>query len=120
MEDAQHPKTKVPALLKGQGVSYDSKRTPPPSSERRHVTAKSNAKPVLVQANTTKVRKSKTKAYPVPISSTLPTPPPTPRMGRLETPDLSDLEDTPFCDCCEDLKPVKSCPSCGIELDRYG
>jgi hypothetical protein len=27
-------------------------------------------------------------------------PPPTPRIQRLPTPELSDLEESPFCDCC--------------------
>lgn len=119
IENAQHPDAKVPALLKGQGDCYSSKRTPAQSNENRHVTAKSNAKPVLVQANTTKVRNSRTKANPVLATPMLPTPPPTPRMGRLETPELTDLEDSPFCDCCEDLKQVKYCASCGVKLDRY-
>jgi hypothetical protein len=44
------------------------------------------------------------------------TPPPTPRLSRLETPDLSDLEDTPFCGCGADAHIVKRCTWCGHEI----
>lgn len=39
-----------------------------------------------------------------------PTPPPTPRMGRLPSPELSDLE-APFCECDEAIMP-RYCASC--------
>lgn len=41
-----------------------------------------------------------------------PTPPPTPRLGRLPTPDLSDLEDAPFCGCDSKATIVRYCTSC--------
>jgi hypothetical protein len=44
------------------------------------------------------------------------TPPPTPRLSRLETPELSDLEDTPFCDCGADAYILKRCTCCGLEI----
>lgn len=45
------------------------------------------------------------------------TPPPSPRLGRLETPELSDLEDTPFCECGADAHIVKRCTRCGHEIE---
>lgn len=45
------------------------------------------------------------------------TPPPTPRMGRLPTPELDDLDQRPFCDCCIGMGSVKYCASCGQSLD---
>jgi hypothetical protein len=40
-----------------------------------------------------------------------PTPPPTPRMKRLPTPELSDLDETPFCPC-DDPTTQAYCRSC--------
>ncbi|PVI03230.1 hypothetical protein DM02DRAFT_265998 [Periconia macrospinosa] len=45
------------------------------------------------------------------------TPPPTPRMERLSTPDLEDLDLRPFCDCCTGMNHVKYCASCGQSLE---
>lgn len=44
------------------------------------------------------------------------TPPSTPRMERLSTPDLDDLDQRPFCDCCVDQNTFKYCVSCGHNL----
>lgn len=46
------------------------------------------------------------------------TPPPTPRMSRLATPELDDLEERSFCDCCTGRRTAKYCAGCGYELDR--
>jgi hypothetical protein len=44
------------------------------------------------------------------------TPPPTPRLGRLPSPELSDLDEAPFCEC--DKIALRSyCNSCKKEFD---
>ncbi|KAF2262375.1 hypothetical protein CC78DRAFT_320118 [Lojkania enalia] len=48
--------------------------------------------------------------------STIPTPPPTPRLDRLPTPELAGLDGTLFCDCCIDKPTIKFCASCGCRL----
>ncbi|CAO2651198.1 Nn.00g094950.m01.CDS01 [Neocucurbitaria sp. VM-36] len=45
------------------------------------------------------------------------TPPPTPRMERLPTPDLSDLDAVPLCDCGVEAHVVKFCTSCKTVSD---
>lgn len=44
------------------------------------------------------------------------TPPPTPKIERLPSPELDDLEDRPFCNCCIEAHAVKYCASCGHRL----
>lgn len=46
----------------------------------------------------------------------LSTPPPTPKLGRLATPELDDVDDRPFCDCCSDRQAMNYCAGCGCEL----
>jgi hypothetical protein len=48
-----------------------------------------------------------------------PTPPPTPRLARLSTPDFSDLDEAPFCDCGIEAHVVKRCKACSKELDLW-
>jgi hypothetical protein len=43
------------------------------------------------------------------------TPPPTPRLARLLTPDLSDPDEAPFCDCGADAHVIRRCTSCNKE-----
>jgi hypothetical protein len=45
-----------------------------------------------------------------------PTPPPTPRLRRLPTPELSDLGDAPFCEC-DEVALIRYCNSCRKDLD---
>ena len=52
-------------------------------------------------------------------TSTDPTPPPTPRIDRLSTPDLSDLDEAPFCDCGVALHVAKRCTECNMEVDLW-
>jgi hypothetical protein len=40
-----------------------------------------------------------------------PTPPPTPRLGRLPTPEFSDLDEAPFCECDQAVM-MRCCASC--------
>ena len=51
--------------------------------------------------------------------SGVPTPPSTPKIGRLATPELEDLDEVPFCDCCVDVHLIKYCASCGSGLHRF-
>jgi hypothetical protein len=46
------------------------------------------------------------------------TPPSTPRIRRLSTPELSGAEDTPFCDCNNQRKVVRCCTSCRRQVER--
>jgi hypothetical protein len=48
------------------------------------------------------------------------TPPPTPKFERLPTPDLDDLDERPFCNCCVDTCVVKYCVACGKCLKGSG
>lgn len=41
------------------------------------------------------------------------TPPPTPKMDRLATPELCDFDERPFCDCCAEVQVMKFCAGCG-------
>ena len=53
-------------------------------------------------------------------SSAGPTPPPTPRLGRLPTPDLDEMdEEAAFCDCGGESHVVKRCAHCGLEVDPW-
>jgi hypothetical protein len=45
-----------------------------------------------------------------------PTPPPTPRLRRLPTPELSDLGDAPFCEC-DEVALRRYCNSCRKDMD---
>jgi hypothetical protein len=127
-EEHNHPRTSGtryllptvgPAPLNGPGPGSRSRTIREQSTNPKHVTTKLNAKPVVVHATApNKIRKSKSTDNPAPKVHELPTPPPTPRMGRLETPELSDLEDNPFCDCCQDVRLVKYCASCGSRLNE--
>lgn len=44
------------------------------------------------------------------------TPPPTPRVRRLSTPDLPDLAEAPFCGCGFEAPVVKYCTRCGAVI----
>jgi hypothetical protein len=48
-----------------------------------------------------------------------PTPPATPRLARLPTPDFDDLDEAPFCDCGVESHVVERCTECGKEVDRW-
>ena len=52
-------------------------------------------------------------------SSAGPTPPPTPRLKRLPTPELPGLDEAPFCDCGVGEHIVKRCTVCSKEVDLW-
>jgi hypothetical protein len=92
-----------------------SARGPRPTS---HVTSKSRrakAETVIVQAPIP-VKLNGSRIIPQVDIKDLPTPPPTPKIRRLPTPDLEDLEDSPFCHCCIEESFFKYCTSCGNNL----
>lgn len=78
---------------------------------------KTPLQPVIVQI-TANVEDKKKTDIPRIEPYAMPTPPPTPKIERLSTPELSDLEDSPFCECCASVHVTKYCASCGIELNR--
>jgi len=76
-------------------------------------------RPVILHAPTPVKGPSKAKVIREKAKITeLPSSPPTPLLGRLPTPELSDLDEIPFCDCCIDEQVVKRCASCGSELSQ--
>lgn len=82
----------------------------------KHVTSKPpRSKVVIVQAPIP-VKCDNYVAVPQgPIVDVL-TPPQTPKISRLPTPELDDLDERPFCHCCIEARVVKFCASCGHEL----
>ncbi|CAI6268134.1 unnamed protein product [Periconia digitata] len=82
-----------------------------------HVTlSQSHTKAVVIQSfHPSKGSKSST-STPGDVGGLM-TPPSTPRLERLPTPDLDDLEQNPFCDCCVGMRTIKYCASCGHDLD---
>lgn len=89
----------------------------------RHVTStvsssKTSAKPVVYQASSSTNSEDKEAIAP-PAALAMPTPPPTPKVDRLPTPELPELDDSPFCDCCVEVHVVKYCASCGVDLNRH-
>jgi len=100
---------------------------PRQSETDRHVTMisprpnRSRGKPVIIQQSPD-ASKDMTKAQ---LKNTgffqnaIPSPPPTPRLGRLPTPDIPELDESPFCDCCDGSSRFKYCTFCGCEIDRH-
>ncbi|KAF1966219.1 hypothetical protein BU23DRAFT_574176 [Bimuria novae-zelandiae CBS 107.79] len=85
-----------------------------------HVTSRSTLKPkaqvVIVQRSVAVSVDFKKRGTPPHFSIDVATPPPTPRMGRLSTPELDDPDERPFCDCCTGIQGPKYCAGCGCEL----
>ncbi|KAF9738138.1 hypothetical protein PMIN04_006296 [Paraphaeosphaeria minitans] len=46
-------------------------------------------------------------------------PPPTSKIGRLRTPELEELDERPFCNCCRGVQIVMYCAACGCEWDSW-
>ncbi|KAF2470564.1 uncharacterized protein BDR25DRAFT_355052 [Lindgomyces ingoldianus] len=106
--------------MKSKGFPMEDQNTPGPNlrelNTTRHVTGLghpskgSKAKAVIFQktkpAKTTEEQGLKSHEI-----STLLTPPPTPKIKRLPTPELPDLDGSPFCDCCIEAHVIKYCTS---------
>ncbi|CAN9433972.1 unnamed protein product [Alternaria sp. RS040] len=52
-------------------------------------------------------------------SSAGPTPPPTPRLSRLSTPEFDDMDEAPFCGCGVEAHVVKRCTKCRKEVGLW-
>jgi hypothetical protein len=76
------------------------------------------AKPVILQTTSSAVPREKLLVKSNTAHS-LPTPPPTPKFERLATPEFSDFDDAPFCDCCLKTHIVRCCASCGSPLKQH-
>jgi hypothetical protein len=77
-------------------------------------------KPMIVQRTAGSNNQPLSDSTKVPYhTSAGPTPPPTPRLARLSTPDFSDLDEAPFCDCGIEAHVVKRCTACSKELDLW-
>ncbi|KAF1851777.1 uncharacterized protein K460DRAFT_41191 [Cucurbitaria berberidis CBS 394.84] len=84
-----------------------------------HVTTakpSSNVRPkaVIVIEEQQSVETGRNRKQPPLQTSVVLTPPPTPRMDRLPTPDFLDLDEAPFCDCGVEAHIVKFCTSCNM------
>lgn len=116
--------------LSSKPLSYDSSHRavstmkPDEFNPRPHVTSakpssKIRPKPAIVQRATEPNRTlpggEKTPSYYVGE----PTPPPTPRVSRLPTPELSELKEVPFCDCGIKSHVVRRCRTCSKEADLW-
>jgi hypothetical protein len=81
--------------------------------------SKSRSGPVIVHGAAKSIEALPDKTRVSYQTSAGPTPPPTPRLARLATPDLSDLDEAPFCDCSAEAHVVKRCTACSSELDLW-
>ncbi|KAH6870030.1 hypothetical protein BKA58DRAFT_169854 [Alternaria rosae] len=84
----------------------------------KHV-SKGKSKPVVIHGSAKSNRELPVESKGVSNSSAGPTPPPTPRLGRLPTPELDDLDEAPFCDCGVESHVIKRCTECGLEVDPW-
>lgn len=99
--------------------SNTSSSTKVPRSEP-HVTRKSRRtkiKTVIVQASVADEKLDRAWARSKNNIDDIMTPPQTPKMGRLPTPDLDDVGGRRFCNCCSEGKVVQFCTWYGQCLD---
>ncbi|KAG9185727.1 hypothetical protein G6011_07058 [Alternaria panax] len=94
-----------------------------PSSEVHVTSAKHSSKvklkPVILHAEAKSSQRVPLEGKVAVRSSASPTPPLTPRLGRLSTPELSDLDEAPFCDCGVASHVFKRCTNCNVEIDLW-
>jgi hypothetical protein len=98
--------------IRNRSASGVSSKSPNPEQHVIRRTERSKAKVVIIVGTP---RPATTKSYDnVTFSQKHEefTPPPTPRLRRLLTPDLSDLDEAPFCDCGFEASVVKYCTRC--------
>ncbi|USP81050.1 uncharacterized protein yc1106_08324 [Curvularia clavata] len=91
-------------------------------SSKPHVTSakdssRSRPKPAIIQRTSESRRMLPSGEKMSSYFSGEPTPPPTPRMLRLPTPELPDLKEAPFCNCGIRGHVVKRCRTCSKEVD---
>ncbi|KAF2829770.1 hypothetical protein CC86DRAFT_174687 [Ophiobolus disseminans] len=93
--------------------SWNAKPSRDGSSSRRSNKAQSSA--IVVIATSKPVVTSIREKIQAPSAWARSSPPPTPRLGRLETPELSDLDEAPFCNC--GMASNTYCKSCKQEAN---
>ncbi|KAF2792305.1 hypothetical protein K505DRAFT_55462 [Melanomma pulvis-pyrius CBS 109.77] len=87
-----------------------------------HVTAAAHVSPrakAVIFQSPMPIRSSRKDILPLFETSGIPTPPPTPKIERLPTPELEDLDKTLFCDCCVNVRSINYCASCGLGLHQF-
>jgi hypothetical protein len=94
-----------------------------PSSEL-HVTSakhssKVRSKSVMLHAEAKSSQTLPSKTKTAMNSSAGPTPPPTPRLNRLSTPEFDDMDEAPFCGCDVEVHVVKRCTKCRKEVGLW-
>ncbi|KAF2447336.1 hypothetical protein P171DRAFT_430234 [Karstenula rhodostoma CBS 690.94] len=107
-----HKTSSQPSQLRSTSISSQPKQS-------GHVTPRSSPKSrgqVVIVQGTVSVAVDFGKRD---VAIGLTTPPPTPKIERLATPELEDLEDISFCDCCTGVHFVKYCAACGCELESW-
>jgi len=82
-----------------------------------HVTMKSPEpyKEAVVLEKGVQKKSKKAQESPIFFESDVTNPPPTPRINRLATPELDELDERPFCACCTRAHMMKYCTSCGCK-----
>lgn len=97
--------------------------SPAEHSSKSHVTSAKRAsrisKPVVIHEVSKSVNAKPDTAKSSYRTSSGPTPPPTPRLARLSTPDFPDLDEAGFCDCGIDAHVVRRCTSCNKEATPW-
>ncbi|EOA90879.1 uncharacterized protein SETTUDRAFT_158375 [Exserohilum turcica Et28A] len=109
-----------------QDVSYHAapKTRAAASYSRPHVTSAKHSsinrpEPAIIHAATEQSRTlSGGETTPFQLSGE-PTPPPTPRVARLSTPELAELIEAPFCECGVERQIVRCCKTCSKEADLW-
>lgn len=79
--------------------------------------SKLRSKPVVVVTSSKRLEKSQESIKMSFHQEAEPTPPPTPRIARLQSPDLADFDDAPFCSCGINAHIVKLCVCCNAKVD---
>ncbi|OAG06941.1 uncharacterized protein CC84DRAFT_631194 [Paraphaeosphaeria sporulosa] len=107
--------------ISSQQSQHQSTSTPSLPNQYGHVTPRSSPKTkarsqvVIVQGSVSVAVDFRKRD----VAIGLATPPPTPRIARLPTPELEDLDERPLCNCCTGAQIVKYCARCGCELDSW-
>ncbi|KAF1949196.1 hypothetical protein CC80DRAFT_278443 [Byssothecium circinans] len=107
----------TPSTTRSSDVRPDASVRPSPrpvhvTSAYRTRAFRPQTKAIIIQT-TTPVDPAKASIISKMGSGYVSTPPPTPKIRRLPTPDLDELDERPFCNCCIDAHAVKYCASCG-------
>ena len=123
-ESSQDGAASVPSVMIEQlAPGVESRRVEEPLRRLRHVTSplKPRAKtPVVMHKAETASHRPHLETYNESRKTTMMlTPPPTPKIERLPTPELPDLHDSVFCECCATNPAVRYCACCGEKMVRY-